>query len=143
MASVSGIYIKKSKEDLREEISEGFFKADFGLEGDINSAPGPRQVCLLRRENREEVKVDTRNGLCFKRFNETLQIEGLDLESLNLDSWLRIGDAILKVTVCGKKCWPECEIIQSGAVCSLNKSARFLAVLESGMIRKGDSVALL
>ncbi len=72
MASVSGIYIKKSKEDLTEEISEGFFKADFGLEGDINSAPGPRQVCLLRRENREEVKSETRKCNSYKRNKENI-----------------------------------------------------------------------
>ncbi|QEN06521.1 hypothetical protein EXM22_00380 [Oceanispirochaeta crateris] len=143
MATVSGIYIKKSKQEQREEIQEGFFKADFGLEGDVNSGPGPRQVCLLRREDRIEVDGDSRNGLCFSRFNETLQIEGLNLEDLKKDAKIRVGHALLRVASCGKKCWPDCEIVKSKSSCSLTKTARFMTVQESGIIKKDDSVTLL
>ncbi len=140
MAHVSGIFIKETKDGLRREIEEGMFLENHGLEGDFNSGEGPRQVCLLRREDRAEVEKDDRDGLCFPRFLETIQIEGLDSEALEKGSWLRIGDTIMKVTVTGKKCWPECEIIRAKSTCALAKSARFLAVLESGRVRKGDEV---
>lgn len=143
MGRVSAIYIKMDKEAPRQEITEGEFLENHGLKGDMNSAEGPRQVCLLRREERELVEADSRKGLCFNRFLETIQVEGIPLEAFEKDNWLRIGDAILKVTGCGKKCWPECEIIQSKSICPLARSARFLAVLESGMIKKGDAVTPL
>ncbi|MDC7233035.1 MAG: hypothetical protein PQJ58_07370 [Spirochaetales bacterium] len=143
MGTVSAIFIKTDKDSLRKEITEGEFKENHGLVGDFNSAEGPRQVCLMRKEDRTLVEADERNGLCFPRFLETVQVEGVPPELLNKDNWLRIGDAILKVTVVGKKCWPECEIIQSKSVCALPKAARFLAVLESGVIRVGDEVTPL
>jgi MOSC domain-containing protein YiiM len=143
MAHVSAIYMKKDKDSPREEINSGEFRENHGLVGDINSAEGPRQVCLLRKEDRELVEADTRNGLCFKRFLETVQTEGIPTEMLAKDNWLRIGDAILKVSSCGKKCWPECEIIKSKSTCALSKSARFLSVLESGTIKKGDVITQL
>lgn len=140
MGHVSAIFIKKEKDSPRQEISEGEFKENYGLVGDVNSAEGPRQVCLLRKEDRDLVTADSRNGLCFGRFLETVQIEGIPLETLTKDNWFRIGDAILKVTVIGKKCWPDCEIIQSKSTCALPKAARFMGVLESGIIRVGDEV---
>lgn len=140
MGRVSAIYIKRDKDSARQEINEGEFRENHGLVGDFNSADGPRQVCLLRKEDRDLVTGDKRNGLCFDRFLETLQIEGIPLEDLNKDSWFRIGDAILKITLTGKKCWPDCEIIKNKSTCGLTKTARFMAVLESGMIRVGDEV---
>ena len=143
MGRVSAIYVKKEKDSARQEIKEGEFRENHGLVGDFNSAEGPRQVCLLRKEDRDLVTSDKRNGLCFDRFLETLQIEGVPLEDLKTDNWFRIGDAILKVTLTGKKCWPDCEIIKSHSTCNLPKAARFMAVLESGMIRVGDEVTAL
>lgn len=143
MGRVSAIFIKKDKESPRKEITEGEFRENHGLVGDVNSAAGPRQVCLMRKEDRELVNSDSRNGLCFERFRETVQIEGIALEALTKDSWFRIGDAIFKVTIIGKKCWPDCEIIKSKSICALPKAARFMGVLESGVIRVGDEVTAL
>jgi len=139
---ISAIYVKRTKEGSREEISTGVFRERFGLEGDINSAEGPRQVCLLRKEDRERVEQDRREGLCFQRFKETVQTEGISLECFGKGSELQLGDSIMRVTVKGKKCWPECKIIQAGEVCSLAGTARFLEVLKTGIIKKGDSVSL-
>ena len=143
MGHVSAIFIKKERKSPRQEITEGEFKENYGLVGDVNSCEGPRQVCLLRKEDRDLVTADSRNGLCFGRFLETVQIEGIPLETLTKDNWFRIGDAILKVTVIGKKCWPDCEIIQSKSTCALPKAARFMGVLESGIIRVGDEVTAI
>jgi len=142
-AGVSGIFIKRKKEDLREECPGGRFLENFGLEGDINSGEGPRQVCLLRKEDREAFEQDTRDGLCFKRFRETLQIEGLSPGALEKGSILQIGEARLRVTIKGKKCWPDCRIIQAGEICSLAGTVRFLEVIRTGKILKGDAVILL
>ena len=140
MATVTGIYIKTEKDSPRREIEEGMFLENHGLDGDANSGEGPRQVCLLRREDREELERDSRDGLCFPRFLETVQVEGLELNALETGSWLRIGDTIMKVSLKGKKCWPECEIIKAKSTCVLAKGVRFLEVLEQGRVKKGDQV---
>jgi len=141
-ATVTGIFIKRTREDLREECPGGRFLENFGLEGDVNSGEGPRQVCFLRKEDRKAFEQDTRDGLCFKRFRETLQTEGVPMEALEKGKVLQMGDAHLRVSVKGKKCWPECSIIRAGEVCSLAGTVRFMEVVQSGEIKKGDTVML-
>jgi len=139
-ARVSGIYLKGTKESPRIEIPDGFFREGYGLEGDANSGEGPRQVCLLRKEDRRDVEADRREGLCFPRFRETVQTEGLALDFLEKGSRLQAGDAVLRVSRKGKKCWPECRIIQAGSTCALAGSVRFLEVVVTGRIRKNDAI---
>ena len=146
MPRITDIFIKEGKEVPRREIEKGFFKAAFGLEGDIYSGGDnpDRQLCALRTEDREAVTKDQRDGLCFERFTETIRIEGLSLEDLPPGQRLRMGGMTAEIRKRGKRCWPECRIIQAGdSPCALRKGALFMAILESGEVKKGDEVVLL
>ncbi len=146
MAKVTALFIKKEKDNPREEIESGLFVVGRGLEGDLYSGDvdPDRQICVLRREDREAVDADLREGLCFSRFTETLRIEGLELDDLSPGRKLRIGGMTAEVRKRGKRCWPECEIVKTKEPpCALRKGALFMAVIEAGEVRKGDKIVLV
>jgi len=134
---ISAIYIKPSQEETRTSVTEGLFRENYGLEGDCNSGPGDRQVCFLRREERQAVNADTRTGLCYRKFLETIQLEGVSEDILVSGSKFQAGTAVFEVSHVGKRCFPECEIVQAGEDCPLKKSG-YLKVLKSGRIKIGD-----
>jgi MOSC domain-containing protein YiiM len=138
--TVSAIYISRAKGQPREEIPRGQFLLNHGLDGDAWSGPGDRQVLMLTKKARQDVDADTRNGLCYSRFKETLQIEELPLENFPLGTQLRAGEAVFEIAEKGKRCFPECEIIRSGSRCALKRNAVFLRVLQSGSVSVGDPV---
>ena len=146
MPKVAAIFIKEEKNSPRREIQSGIFRAGYGLEGDIYSGgdESDRQICALRAEDRTAVEADPRDGLCFSRFTETLRIEGVELKELTPGRKLRIGDMTAEVRKRGKRCWPDCAIVMAKEnPCALRKGALFIAVLESGIVRKGDEIVLL
>lgn len=139
---VSALYISREKGQPRDRISQGFFREDHGLEGDAWSGPGDRQVVILSKKARLSVEDDIRNGLCYPRFKETLQICGVLMNQLVEGSRLEIGDVLLEISRIGKSCFSECEIVQSGSICAMKKNALFARVLKEGIISEGDSVTL-
>jgi len=141
-AHITALFLSSGRGTPRSEISEGFFKINHGLEGDSYSGPGDRQVTLFNLEIRKKVQQDTRDGLCFPRFQETLQISGILLSKLSVGTRLQIGETLLEISVLGKKCYPECSIRKENQVCDLPANAAFARVIAEGLIRKGDSVSI-
>ena len=139
---VSALYISRAKGEPREQIRQGRFLAGHGLEGDAWSGPGDRQVVILTRRARLDVEEDIRHGLCYPRFKETLQLDGLPAAAFPVGERFRAGEALLEVAARGKRCFAECEIVLAGAVCSMRKNAVFARVLETGVIAVGDAVVL-
>ena len=140
---VSAIYISTEKGSSRKEISCGDFKAGHGLEGDAWSGPGDRQVVILSRKRRLAVEEDIRNGLCYPKFMETLQIDGLLIETFSVGTRFQAGEAVMEISRVGKRCFKECEVVQSGAVCSLSRGAVFARVLQPGRVCRDDEVRIL
>ena len=141
---VERLFLSREKKTKRVEIDEGIFIEDYGLEGDAYSSRGAkRQVTVLPLEARDAVEKEEQDGLCFERFLETVRISGIDSENLREGVILKIGDAVFEVTKHRKKCYPECDIVKSGRVCSLVKGARFLKVLSTGKVTVGDCVEII
>ena len=140
---VSALFLSQEKGTPRQEISEGYFKSDHGLEGDAWSGPGDRQVVILSHRRRQDVLDDIRNGLCYSKFMETLQVAELALEECPVGTQFSAGEAVLEITRVGKRCFKECEVVQSGSFCSLRKGAVFARVLQSGKIRRDDRIKIL
>ncbi len=144
MGRVEAIFISRQKKTEREEINEGHFIKNFGLEGDAYSSPGAkRQVTILSSKGRAAVEQEGMNGLCFERFLETVRISGIDADALKPGAVLVAGRALFEVTEYRKKCYPECTIVQSGRVCSLATDVRFLKVLRTGKVSVGDRVEII
>ncbi len=137
---VEKLYLSRKKKTKRVEIEEGLFIEDFGLEGDAYSSLGAdRQVTVLSSEGRLGVESDPMNGLCFERFVETVQISGINMDLLDEGTVIKLGEAVFKVTQYRKKCYGECDIVKSGRICALASHARFLKVIKTGIVRKGDT----
>jgi len=144
MGEVSYIYLCRIKKQPRVEVSEGNFLADFGLEGDAYSEYGvDKQVPVFFDEGRISLEEEPFPGLCFTRFLETIRIRGLKAVNFKTGSTIQIGKAVFQVSKTRKKCYPECEIIQDNRQCALSKDVRYCKVLQTGIIKKGDSVKLI
>ncbi len=144
MGKVETILISRKKKTPRIEIDKGMFIRNFGLEGDAYSKEGEdRQVTILSLGGREQVVKDMRDGLCFRRFVETVRISGIVMDDLKPEIILRMGKALFEVTKYRKKCYPECEILKTRAACALVADARFLKVIQSGIVKTGDTVEII
>ncbi|MCK5199637.1 MAG: hypothetical protein KAR21_14855 [Spirochaetales bacterium] len=144
MGEVTKIYICKVKKEPRSEVEEGMFLRNFGLEGDAYSETGvDKQVTVFFDEGRKSLSVEPFSGLCFPGFLETIQIRGIRADDFKTDTEIQVGEVILKVSKPRKKCYSECKIIQDGRNCALFRDVRFCRVLQTGTIRKGDSVSIL
>lgn len=144
MGEVSKIYLCKVKKQSRVEIDQGTFLANFGLEGDAYSEPGiEKQVPLFFDEGRISLEEEPFPGLCFSKFLETIRIRGIEADHLKTGSTVQIGEAVFEIGKIRKKCYPECSIIQDGRFCALSRDVRFCKVLQTGVIKKGDSANIL
>jgi len=139
---VNAIRIRREKGKPFRRIPEGRFKADFGLEGDIHSGPGQAQVILLGREGRERLKGSPAEGLCFRRFRETVTTEGIDLFNFPPGTRLEIGKTLLEITRVGKRCFPECVLVKGKMPCALSREVVMARVIRGGKIGVGDSISL-
>lgn len=144
MGEVSKIYLCKVKKYPRIEVPKGTFLENFGLEGDAYSEFGiEKQVPIFFDEGRKSLKEEPFSGLCFSRFLETLRIRGMIANEFKTDSIFQIGEAVFQVSKLRKKCYPECKIIQDKRHCALSLDVRFCKVLQTGIVRKGDSVSII
>ncbi len=144
MGQVSKIYLCKVKKEPRVEIEEGRFIKNFGLEGDAYSGIGvEKQVPVFFEEGRTSLEAESFPGLCFPRFLETIRIRGIKAGNFKTGSSIKIGEAVFQVSKIRKKCYSECKIIQDNRHCALSKDVRFCKVLQTGIIRKGDSVNII
>ena len=139
-SKITAIYIKKGEKSDREKISCGIFRKDHGLEGDFHSGNKERQVVLLSLSARRELEKDTREGFCFSRFYETVQVDGVSLEGLPEGTRFSAGDVVMEITELKKRCFPECKIIQGGSVCVLIEGVVIARVVKTGKMSVGDMV---
>ena len=116
---VREIRISREKGRPREAIAEGYFEAGFGLRGDSHSGPGDKQVVILGIEGRRRLADSPEEGLCFRKFRETVSTEGIDLFHFPAGTKIRIGESVWEISRTGKDCYPECVLVQSGQICAL------------------------
>ena len=136
--TVREIRISREKGKPREEIAEGYFEAGRGLRGDSHSGPGDRQVVILGIEGRRRMEKSPREGLCFRKFRETVSTAGIDLFRLPPGTRLRAGESVWEISRTGKDCYPECALVRDGMPCALSREVVFARVAVSGTVRKGS-----
>lgn len=120
------------------EVAEAKALADWGLDGCAHARRGSkRQVLLMDAETLEE--MDLHPG----QVKENVLTRGLSLRSLQRGQRLRIGAALLEVTM---PCTP-CNLIESirpGLEAQMRgKRGMLCRVLEGGLMRPGDSIEVL
>jgi MOSC domain-containing protein YiiM len=118
-----------------EELREVQAVADFGLEGCAHAQPGgARQVLLVDRETLEA--MDLRPGILW----ENITTDGLNVNSLPIGQQLRVGGALLEVTMVCTPC-NQMERIRPGLRRELwGRRGMLCRVLDGGIIRAGDPI---
>ena len=137
---VREIRISRAKGKPREEIAEGCFEDEWGLQGDSHSGPGDKQVVILGIEGRKRMEDSPEEGLCFRRFRETVSTAGIDLFRLPAGTRIRAGGSVWEISRTGKDCYPECALVRTGQPCALSREVVFARVVVPGTVRKGDRV---
>lgn len=119
------------------EFIEGGIKGDahFGL-NDI------RQVSLLADESVDKMRE---MGLTLGAgvFAENITTQGIELKTLPIGTKLKIGETIQEVSKIGKECHHGCAIKQQTGTCVMPTDGIFTKVIQSGIVKVGDSIELL
>ncbi len=139
---VIGVSMSEERGVSKKEIGMGYLEKDMGLVGDGHAGPGIKQVSLLGIESIikkcQPLGIEAGPG----DFAENITTEGLDLLSLPVGSILRMGEALLQITQHGKKLDPGHTFNYKG-LCILPDEGIFCRVLESGHVRKGDTITVI
>lgn len=117
---------------------------DDGVEGDRHAGPGPRQVTLFDWGLMKTRAPETPETELPGTQNENIAVEGLDtLHILPLDV-LKVGEALLEVTILGDKFTQGtahvCADHDMGTRCDMEHDGVFARVLEGGVVRPGDTL---
>lgn len=125
-----------------ETLPEAHLIRGLGMEGNRHQG-GEKQISLLSAEALRWMQAQTEKGLCFERFKENILIEGLPFDDLSVGSLLSVGNAVLRVSMRGKRCYEACALFSKGAPCRLSGSAVFAVVEQGGAVRSGEPVCIL
>jgi MOSC domain-containing protein YiiM len=140
---ILAVNISQNKGIKKNNIGCGHFLENLGLENDAHAEAGIRQVSLLARESIEKIRargLDVQYG----DFAENLTTEGLNLPSLPVGAWLKVGsDVLLEVSQIGKVCHNRCNIFYAVGDCVMPREGIFAKVLAGGQIKIGDLIELV
>ena len=143
MAKVISINISEEKGVIKNPIEKGFFKKDFGLEGDAHGGNWHRQVSLLAEESIDKMKELGLSELTPGVFAENITTKGIILYTLPIGTKLKIGEVVMEVTQIGKECHSGCQISKITGKCIMPKEGIFARILEEGYIQAGDEVKIV
>ena len=139
MGKVIAVCTSPAKGTQKQNIGEGVFIEDFGIQGDAHAGKWHRQVSLLSYDKIEEFR--TRGAeVADGAFGENLVVEGIDFRTLPVGTKLCCEDVILEMTQIGKECHHGCQIFQQMVVCIMPREGVFARVIRGSRIRVGDEM---
>lgn len=140
MAKVVDVNISEVKGVVKKPIEKGYFKENYGLEGDAHAGDWHRQVSLLSKESIDKMKAMGVEGLSSGKFAENITTEGITLYELPIGTKLKIGETLMEVTQIGKECHKGCAIRSQVGDCIMPREGIFTKVLKGGYIKSGDTI---
>lgn len=142
MGKVIAVCTSPAKGTQKQNVGEGVFIEDFGIQGDAHAGKWHRQVSLLSYDKIEEFRArgaETADGA----FGENLVVEGIDFRLLPVGTRLHCADVILEMTQIGKECHHGCQIFQKMGDCIMPREGVFARVIRGGTIRVGDEMKVM
>ena len=138
MASVARLFICPVPGQPVREVAEARALPDWGLEGCAHARSGSkRQVLLMDSETLTEM------ALLPGQVKENVVTQGLNLRALAKGQRLRLGEALLELTVPCSPCG-YIESLRPGLEAQMRgKRGMLFRVIEGGLIRPGDAIQLL
>lgn len=125
----------------KQNVENGFFTVQHGIEGDAHAGNWHRQVSLL---SADKIEAFNQKGAGVEpgAFGENLVVEGFDFRALPVGTLLRCGTVLLEMTQIGKECHSHCQIYKKMGDCIMPREGVFARVLESGTISVGDEMTI-
>jgi cyclic pyranopterin monophosphate synthase len=114
-----------------------------GIEGDLHREDINKQISFFTLEGIQKLKETETAGLCTKKFWGNITTEGIEFSKLPLGAKLKIGEALIEITVRGKSCYKNCELSQNGLNCIIPMETAFGRILKGGRVKIGDSIEVI
>lgn len=142
MATVVATCISANKGERKQPVPAVKLLENHGISGDAHGGDWHRQVSLLAQESITKM-VALGLNVSAGDFAENITTAGIDLVTLPVGSRLAVGETILEVTQIGKECHTRCAIYHQAGDCVMPKEGIFAKVVQGGIVKPGDSIALL
>jgi MOSC domain-containing protein YiiM len=138
MATVVGLFVSPERGSGRSEARERVRAIESrGLEGCAHANPPRREVLLASKEHLDAVGVEP------GAIRENITVEGVDVQQWPLGQRVRVGDALLEITMVCDPC-QRMDQLRPGLRAEIDGRRGMLAhVVEGGEIALGDEVSLL
>lgn len=138
MAKVLHLFRAPAKRVPMAEVAEIQTIANAGFEGCVHARPrGRRQVLLMASERLAEL------GLAPGIVRENITTQGLDVDALQPGQCVRVGGALLEVTLPCEPC-EQMDNIRMGLQGELKgKRGTLCRVMVAGCIRQGDAIEVV
>lgn len=143
MMNVVSMALSRKKGTRKTQVEEALLIKDHGLQGDAHAGAWHRQVSFLASESIARAR---QNGLDvgFGDFAENMATQGVDWTRVPVGTRLQIGArAVVEITQIGKECHNRCAIYYQAGDCIMPREGIFARVLEGGLVRVGDEIAIL
>jgi MOSC domain-containing protein YiiM len=144
MARILAVCKSKKKGTRKDDVKEGYFFRDYGLNDDAHAdSNSHRQVSLMAIESIEKMRklgLDVGPG----DFAENLTTEGMDLISLPVGTEVSVGNEVkLEITQIGKECHTKCAIYRTVGQCIMPEEGVFTRVVRGGTVKTGDEIKVV
>ncbi len=146
---IFSINCSRTKGVSKEAVKKSRLIENFGLEQDVHSGPGLRQISLLAIESikkqAECPKAKKKNIILGPGdFAENITTEGIDLSTLKIGNRLRLGqNAVIEISKIGKDCHKYCAIYYKIGDCIMPREGIFARVLKGAEIAIGDDIEVM
>ena len=138
MTEVEHLFVAVVHRHRMREAEEALAVEERGLEGCVHGRPGSRrQVLLMDAETLEELQIPA------GAVKENITTRGLRLTELKAGQRLRVGEALLEVTVPCEPCRRMDEIRNGLQEALRGRRGMLCRVVESGRIRRGARIEVL
>jgi len=142
---IVAVCISKEKGVRKESIGEAKLIPGWGMSGDAHAGKWHRQISLLGVNSIEKMRAVAKKkdiDLAPGDFAENLTVDGLEVFTLPVGTYLTAGETLLEVTQIGKSCHHGCEIFKQVGQCIMPKEGIFTRVLVGGTIKAGDDIGI-
>lgn len=140
---IVSIATSRKKGTIKKCVDRAELIENHGIKDDAHAGDWHRQLSFLSAESIEQVSTEAFR-LNFGDFAENVATTGIDWKSLPIGQRVSLGeDALVEITQIGKECHQKCAIYYRTGDCIMPREGVFAKVLKGGIIRVGDSIALL
>ena len=138
MATVHGVFVSPArKSGVSTSLERATAIAGHGFEGCAHANPPKRELLLVSKEHLDPL------GLAPGQIRENVTVEGADVHEWQVGSRVRVGEAVLEITMVCDPCHRMDELRQGLRAELQNKRGMLARVTRGGEIAVGDEITLV